>query len=239
MEDFKINMIESSALLSKNVEATNGEGRCSVCGNRGHIREKCWQIIGHPSWHPRSEKNPQKKVGASKQGQQNQGYGARLKGTGFRIANQAVVAENIMPSLTAQQIEQLLKLLPSSSSNKSSSVVQMSSTNSDSPLREKMTASPLFSSPTAISSQQRFAPIESTQHDSSKVSYIPYDTQPIQQQPVKRSTSLKKSPAWMTNYIAQVSAQQSPMVNQIDDSIASTVSTIQLRYFEARLLEVQ
>ena len=62
--------VESSALLSKNVEV-----RCSVCGNKGHTKEKCWQIIGYLSWHPRSKKNPQRKRGVNKQGQQSQSYG--------------------------------------------------------------------------------------------------------------------------------------------------------------------
>jgi len=39
---------------------------------------------------------------------------------GSRVANQAKLTENAVPSLTAQQIEQLLKLLPSTTSNGSS-----------------------------------------------------------------------------------------------------------------------
>ena len=44
------------------------------------------------------------------------------KGVGFRIANQAKVAEGTMPSLTIQQIEQLPKSLPLASSNNSITV---------------------------------------------------------------------------------------------------------------------
>jgi len=54
-------------------------------------------------------------------GQQNQNLGVKEKGGGLRTANQAEVAENAMPSLTAQQIDQLLKLLPLASSNISTS----------------------------------------------------------------------------------------------------------------------
>ena len=72
--------IESSASLSKNSELRYTETRCSVCGNRGHAKEKCWQVIGYPNWHPRSMKNPQKKFGVIKQGQQNQCCGAGSKG---------------------------------------------------------------------------------------------------------------------------------------------------------------
>ncbi|KAJ8427640.1 hypothetical protein Cgig2_023349 [Carnegiea gigantea] len=39
------------------------EMRCASCGNRGHQKNKCWQIIGYPSWHPRSRKFPQKRCG--------------------------------------------------------------------------------------------------------------------------------------------------------------------------------
>lgn len=30
--------------------------------NKGHDKDRCWQLIGYPSWHPRSKKFPQKKV---------------------------------------------------------------------------------------------------------------------------------------------------------------------------------
>ena len=83
------------------MEVRNAEVRSSVCGNRGHVKHKCWQIIGYPSWHPRSKKNPQKKLVVNRQGQNNQGFGARVKGTGSRNANQVEVADNT-PSLTPQ-----------------------------------------------------------------------------------------------------------------------------------------
>jgi len=42
--------LESSALLSK-----GSDGKCTQCGNKGHARDKCWQVIGYPSWYPRSK----------------------------------------------------------------------------------------------------------------------------------------------------------------------------------------
>ena len=33
--------------------------QCSECGNRGHISDKCWHVIGFPSWHPRSKRQSQ------------------------------------------------------------------------------------------------------------------------------------------------------------------------------------
>jgi len=50
--------MESSALLSKNTEVKNGDMKCSVCGNRGRSKDKFLQIIGYPSWHRRSKKQP-------------------------------------------------------------------------------------------------------------------------------------------------------------------------------------
>ncbi|KAJ8424526.1 hypothetical protein Cgig2_000664 [Carnegiea gigantea] len=42
---------------------SNGnEEKCGVCGNKEHSKEKCWQVIGYPSWHPGSKNFPQKKL---------------------------------------------------------------------------------------------------------------------------------------------------------------------------------
>jgi len=56
MKNMQIAPFETSALLSKGSNAV-----CEFCGNKGHTKEKCWQLIGYPSWHPRSKKLPQKK----------------------------------------------------------------------------------------------------------------------------------------------------------------------------------
>jgi len=56
---------ESSALYGKTHEVIfnpGAENKCSHCGNKGHVKEKCWQIIGYPRWHPRSRKFPQAKT---------------------------------------------------------------------------------------------------------------------------------------------------------------------------------
>jgi len=50
--------IESATLLGKTDDL-----RCSQCGNKGHPKERCWTVIGYPSWHPRHRKFPQKKNG--------------------------------------------------------------------------------------------------------------------------------------------------------------------------------
>ena len=46
--------IESAALLSKGADGAH----CTVCGDRGHTKEKCWQVMGYPNWHPKSRKFP-------------------------------------------------------------------------------------------------------------------------------------------------------------------------------------
>ena len=58
---------EALALFSRGAEE-----RCTQCGNKGHDKEKCWPVIGYPSWHPRSKKFPQKK--ANKQGTRPQRF---------------------------------------------------------------------------------------------------------------------------------------------------------------------
>ncbi|KAJ8425185.1 hypothetical protein Cgig2_004689 [Carnegiea gigantea] len=79
-------------------------------------QEKCWQLIGYPSWHPRSKKFPQKKV--NKEGSKNQKFNKFKVGNEKRIAAQVESADSRSGgsvTLTQQQIEQLLKLLPQQS----------------------------------------------------------------------------------------------------------------------------
>ncbi|KAJ8438024.1 hypothetical protein Cgig2_030005 [Carnegiea gigantea] len=47
---------EVSALYSR-----GNDDKCGVCGNKGHSKDNCWQVIGYPRWHPRSKRFPQKK----------------------------------------------------------------------------------------------------------------------------------------------------------------------------------
>ncbi|KAJ8421138.1 hypothetical protein Cgig2_022640 [Carnegiea gigantea] len=51
----KVN-VQPAALYSRNEDQ-----RCSQCGNKCHTREKCWAVIGYPSWHPRHKQCPQQK----------------------------------------------------------------------------------------------------------------------------------------------------------------------------------
>ncbi|KAJ8444572.1 hypothetical protein Cgig2_013851 [Carnegiea gigantea] len=106
----------------------NAETRCTVCVVKGHFKEKCWKVIGYPSWHPRGKENSQRKGGTNKQGQLYTSFGGRTSRLGFKVANQAEVAEQPVPGLTSQQIK-LLKLLPTSSN--SSSVSHSEETDED------------------------------------------------------------------------------------------------------------
>jgi len=54
-------VLKSSALYGKGHEVLHSKGsedRCVHCGNRGHSRDKYWQIIGYPRWHPKSKTFP-------------------------------------------------------------------------------------------------------------------------------------------------------------------------------------
>jgi len=102
---------EASALCGKRHEALLSKGseeRCSHCVNRRHIREKCWQIIGYPSWHPKGKKFPQKKLPKNNSRNVQGKTAANVETTSYKSSEGGL-------SFTAQQIEQLLRLLPNSS----------------------------------------------------------------------------------------------------------------------------
>ena len=99
---------ESSALYGKGVPVSAGkdvEGRCGHCGHTGHSKEKCWQLIGYPKWHPKSKKFPQTMM-----------FKENTKVLKGRTAAHVDSAKPKLTegglSLTSQQVEQLLKLLP-------------------------------------------------------------------------------------------------------------------------------
>ena len=47
--------VETTALYSKK------DRICSECGNKGHTSDKCWTVIGYPSWHPKAKRQANKK----------------------------------------------------------------------------------------------------------------------------------------------------------------------------------
>jgi len=101
---------ESSALYGRSLEAVSSPGvenRCSHCGNKGHVKEKCWQILGYPRWHPRSKKFPQVKPSKDNAKGSRGRSAAHVESASFTSTEGGL-------SLTSQQVEQLLKLLPQS-----------------------------------------------------------------------------------------------------------------------------
>uniref|UniRef100_A0A7C9ANZ1 Uncharacterized protein n=1 Tax=Opuntia streptacantha TaxID=393608 RepID=A0A7C9ANZ1_OPUST len=125
---------ESSALLSKNLEVRM-DARCSVCGNKGHTADKCWHIVGFPSWHPRSNRQSQGQRRAGRAGRSFPQGGRTFrprnetwKGAAAQVeVDQSAYSQNQSPALTAQQVEQLLKLLPQASTSHSNSAPKFSS----------------------------------------------------------------------------------------------------------------
>ncbi|KAJ8436185.1 hypothetical protein Cgig2_021856 [Carnegiea gigantea] len=105
-EVFKINKleVETTALYSRN-ERFKDAKTCAECGNKGHTSDKCWTVIGYPSWHPKGKKQAYKKGDRPPQ---------NLKGKG-KFAAMTEKIDNTGVGLTQQQIEQiqqLMKLLP-------------------------------------------------------------------------------------------------------------------------------
>ena len=109
---------ESSALFSKNMESKPAD-QCAECGNKGHTSEKCWHVIGFPSWHPRAKRPVQFHRRGGRAFSQG-GRSFRSRGgftSNWRGAAQVEVTDKAPytqqnPSLTPQQVDQLLKLLP-------------------------------------------------------------------------------------------------------------------------------
>ncbi|KAJ8423575.1 hypothetical protein Cgig2_006916 [Carnegiea gigantea] len=53
--------------LKQRFSLSNGSRKYKInkeiyeCGNKGHVKEKCWLVIGYPQWHPKAKKFPQKR----------------------------------------------------------------------------------------------------------------------------------------------------------------------------------
>ncbi|KAL2933741.1 Retrovirus-related Pol polyprotein from transposon TNT 1-94, partial [Bienertia sinuspersici] len=97
---------ETSAMFSKSTSGKGEETGCFVCGGKTHTAEKCWRVIGYPKWHAKSRRFQQTKDKDQVAG----GKGNKGKNVQKMAASVNTQEENV--SLTTQQIEKLLKLLP-------------------------------------------------------------------------------------------------------------------------------
>ncbi|KAL2939885.1 ABC transporter C family member 7 [Bienertia sinuspersici] len=99
------------ALYTKggNARTNENEEGCNVCGGKKHTSERCWKVIGYPKWHPMYKR--QLKL---KEGESGKKWHPKKGSKTERVAANAQ-AQGEQTTLTPQQIEQLLKLIPSSS----------------------------------------------------------------------------------------------------------------------------
>ena len=58
--------VETTALYSRN-ERFKDAKTCAECDNKGHTSDRCWTVIGYPSWHPKGKKQAYKKGDRSTQ----------------------------------------------------------------------------------------------------------------------------------------------------------------------------
>lgn len=91
---------------------------CTYCGGRNHTADKCWKKSGFPKWHPQYKKQQQNLSREHKGNHVNGGRWNKNKGNQNSKFAAHVNQQEETASLTPQQLEQLLKLLPSSSKNK-------------------------------------------------------------------------------------------------------------------------
>ena len=86
--------VEIAAMYGKTQSEAQKLSQCTECGKKGHVRDKCWSVIGYPKWHTKNKGAQISKPGA----------GTRKQ------ANNVSAVENVV--ITTKQLEQLLKLIP-------------------------------------------------------------------------------------------------------------------------------
>ena len=66
---------------------------------------------------------------------------------------------------------------------------------------------------------------------------IPFVLQPTNLQQTRRSTRVRKPPAWLEDFVTKASSSQPPAIDQVDTSLGMNVSTVQLSPSSKALLE--
>lgn len=105
------NMNESDAMAMYSRGNMGKRGKvilCSACGRRGHTSEKCWKTTGYPSWHYRYKPNQRGAPNVP-----NKWVGKKVDSPRSAANNaQSNVMDQQTVTMTAQQRDQLLKLIP-------------------------------------------------------------------------------------------------------------------------------
>ena len=101
--------IELSAMYSQS-HLDNKVSSCHACGGKGHTSEKCWSVVGYPKWHHKYRKPVPR--GSSSSRWQNPKSNSPMRANNAQTCTENDKAE---VTFTQQQLQQLLKLIPTNS----------------------------------------------------------------------------------------------------------------------------
>lgn len=91
---------------------------CTTCGGRGHSGKKCCSVVGYPIWHHKYKKTTQKGTQFVNRWKNTRGEHSKMDNIVTHVLGSPEV------SLTPQQLQLLLKMLPVSSSKSKGSDIE-------------------------------------------------------------------------------------------------------------------